>query len=135
MGRGSTQPRGPGFGKEVFKEPEQRTFSMWYVVAWKEYSEDTARTIDTGGGLMHALSEIHRDSRHWLRDRRVLIPPAAVRAVDDAGRRLEVTLTRAQIEQSPPVDTAEPVSCQHHVDLYDYFGFPFSFFMNNPRRG
>jgi hypothetical protein len=65
------------------------------------------------------------DSGHWLRGRRVLIPPAAVRHVDHARRRLEVALTRAQVEHSPPIDTAKPVSRQHHVDLYDYFGFPY----------
>ncbi len=65
------------------------------------------------------------DTRHWLRDRRVLIPPAAVRTFDDAHRTLEVALTRAQVERSPRIDTAQPVSRQHHVDLYSYYGFPY----------
>lgn len=66
------------------------------------------------------------DTRHWRRDRRVLIPPAAVQKVDEAHRRLEVGLTRAQVDQSPPIDTAQPVSRQHHVDLYSYYGFPYT---------
>jgi sporulation protein YlmC with PRC-barrel domain len=66
------------------------------------------------------------DSRHWLGGRRVLIPPAAVQKVDDARRRLEVALTRAQVEHSPPIDAAKPVSRQHHADLYSYFGFPYA---------
>jgi sporulation protein YlmC with PRC-barrel domain len=66
------------------------------------------------------------DTRHWLRDRRVLIPPAAVQKIDDARRRLEVALTRRQVEQSPPIDTAKPVSRQHHADLYSYYGCPYS---------
>jgi sporulation protein YlmC with PRC-barrel domain len=65
------------------------------------------------------------DSRHWLHGRRVVIPPAAVRAVDDAHRRLEVKSTRAQVELSPPVDTARPVSRQHHASLYSYYGCPY----------
>lgn len=65
------------------------------------------------------------DTQHWLRDRRVLIPPAAVRTVDDAHHRLVVALTRPQVEHSPTIDTAKPVSRQHHVDLYSYFGFPY----------
>jgi hypothetical protein len=65
------------------------------------------------------------DSRHWLRDRRVLIPPGAVRTVDQAHRTLEVALTRTQVEHSPPSDMAKPVSRQHDVDLYSYYGFPY----------
>jgi sporulation protein YlmC with PRC-barrel domain len=65
------------------------------------------------------------DSRHWLRGRRVLIPPAAVGALDRARGRVELPFTRARIEQSPRIDTAKPVSRQHHVDLYSYFGFPY----------
>jgi hypothetical protein len=65
------------------------------------------------------------DSRHWIRGRRVLIPPPAVQRVDEVRRRLEVALTRAQIERSPTPDTAKPVSRQHHVDLYSYYGCPY----------
>lgn len=63
--------------------------------------------------------------RHWPRGHHVLIPPAAVCDVDPAQRRLAVALTRAQVECCPSVDSAKPVSRQHCVDLYDYFGFPY----------
>jgi hypothetical protein len=65
------------------------------------------------------------DTRHWLRDRRVLIPPAAVVSVGTGRHRVEVGLTRVQVEHSPPIDTAKPVSRQHEIDLYQYFGFPY----------
>jgi sporulation protein YlmC with PRC-barrel domain len=65
------------------------------------------------------------DSRHWLRDRHVLIPPAAVVSIDDSRKQLDVALTRLQVEHSPPIDTAQPVSRQHHVDVCSYFGFPY----------
>jgi hypothetical protein len=55
----------------------------------------------------------------------VLIPPAAVRAIDDPRRRVAVGLTRAQVEHSPSIDTAKPVSRQHHIDVCSYFGFPY----------
>ena len=65
------------------------------------------------------------DTRHWLRNRRVLIPPAVVQTIDDAHRKLVVSLTRSEVERSPTIDTAKPVSRQHHVSLYSYFGFPY----------
>ncbi|HYB43884.1 MAG TPA: PRC-barrel domain-containing protein [Candidatus Methylomirabilis sp.] len=65
------------------------------------------------------------DARHWLTGRRVLIPPAAVLRVDVERHRVEVGLTRSKVEQSPRIDTARPVSRQHHVTLYDYYGFPY----------
>jgi len=66
------------------------------------------------------------DIRHWLRDRRVLLVPHAVQMMDHARRHAVVALTRMQVEQSPPAQTAVPVALQHDVDLYAYFGFPYS---------
>jgi sporulation protein YlmC with PRC-barrel domain len=65
------------------------------------------------------------DNRHRRDAGRVLIPPAAVRAIDDPRRRVAVGLTRAQVEHSPSIDTAKPVSRQHHIDVCSYFGFPY----------
>jgi hypothetical protein len=66
------------------------------------------------------------DIRHWLRDRRVLLAADAVRMLDHVRRQVVVALTRTQVEQSPPTQTAVPVALQHDVDLYAYFGFPYS---------
>jgi hypothetical protein len=46
--------------------------------------------------------------------------------VDHSRRHVVVALTRAQVEQSPPTQTAVPAALQHEVDLYTYFGFPYS---------
>lgn len=66
------------------------------------------------------------DIRHWLSDRRVLLAPDAVRTVDRARQQIVVALTATQVEQSPPTGTAVPLALQHGVDLYTYFGFPYS---------
>jgi hypothetical protein len=62
---------------------------------------------------------------HWLPRRHVLIPPLALRALDETGATLHVTLTKAQVRDSPGIDTDKPVSRQHAIELAQYFGFPY----------
>ena len=81
--------------KEFFVD--DRTWAVRYLVA------------DTGG---------------WMRERRVLISPHALRAVQSAEHVIPVDLTRQQVEASPPVTSDEPVS-RHFEDAYHrYFGWP-----------
>lgn len=61
----------------------------------------------------------------WLSGRDVLISPHAVQRLDSGGHRIELALTRRQIEEAPGVDTDKPVSRQHEVPLYDYYGYPY----------
>ncbi len=64
------------------------------------------------------------EASEWLNGRRVLIPHAAVGAPDWQERRLPVSLTRAQVEHSPDVDTHKPVSRQHEIEQFTYYGYP-----------
>ena len=59
----------------------------------------------------------------WLPGRRVLLAPQAVGRPDWEGKLLPVSLTRAQIEASPPIEADEPVSRQREHDLHAYFGW------------
>jgi sporulation protein YlmC with PRC-barrel domain len=75
------------------------------------FFEDTTSTIrylvvDTGG---------------WLGGRRVLLAPAALGEVDHDAQKISTALTRAQIEDSPGVDTDQPVSRQHEEQLHRYY--------------
>lgn len=63
------------------------------------------------------------DTGTWLSGRKVLLSPAAMRGVDPAGRRIDTTLTRRQVEASPSIDTAKPVSRQHESELHTYYGY------------
>jgi hypothetical protein len=79
------------------------------------YFEDTSWTvrhlvIDAGG---------------WLVGRQVLISPRAIQKVDPLGQRLVTNLTKQQVENSPGLDTARPVSRQYETSLYDYYGYPY----------
>jgi len=51
----------------------------------------------------------------WLGTRRVLISPISVIHADWIGRRLDVALTKRQVENSPDIDTDKPVSRQHEI--------------------
>jgi len=66
-------------------------------------------TVDTGG---------------WLGGRRVLISPFAVVHADWPARRLDLALTKQQVENSPDVDTQRPVSRQQEANYLGYYGFP-----------
>jgi hypothetical protein len=64
------------------------------------------------------------DTGTWLIDRKVLIHPSAIKQPTyEGGRRLAVSLTKAQIEDSPDIHTDEPVSRAMELNLYDYYGW------------
>jgi hypothetical protein len=61
----------------------------------------------------------------WLFNRKVLISPFALGKVDVSRERLDVTLTKKQVEKSPGIDTDKPVSRQHEASYFDYYGYPY----------
>ncbi len=40
-------------------------------------------------------------------------------------RRLDVALTKKQVEHSPDINTHQPVSRQHEIAYFGYYGYPF----------
>jgi hypothetical protein len=67
-------------------------------------------TVETGG---------------WLGGRPVLISPISVLHADWPAQRLEVALTKNQVENSPDIDTHQPVSRQHEALYNRYYGYPY----------
>ena len=67
-------------------------------------------TLDTGG---------------WLGGRRVLISPISVVHTDWQMKRLDVALTKKQVENSPNIDIHKPVSRQHEAVYLGYFAYPY----------
>ena len=59
----------------------------------------------------------------WLSGRKVLISPISVRDVDWDDEVLNVKLSQQQVRDSPSVDTDKPVSRQHEIDYYNYYGY------------
>lgn len=66
-------------------------------------------TVETGG---------------WLNGRRVLISPFSITGVDWQAGKVNVSLTQQQVQDSPGIDTHQPVSRQHETAYLGYFGYP-----------
>jgi sporulation protein YlmC with PRC-barrel domain len=61
------------------------------------------------------------DTGHWLPGRKVLISPESVRPPEAQEEALHVELTCEKIQQSPPIESDEPVSRQHQRDLAGHY--------------
>jgi len=67
-------------------------------------------TVETGG---------------WFDGREVLISPFSVLHTDFEAKRLDVSLTKKQVENSPDINTHQPVSRQQEAAYLGYYGYPF----------
>ena len=61
----------------------------------------------------------------WLPNREVLISPISVGHCDHAKKLLSVSLTKAQVKGSPDIDTHKPISRQHEMGYFGYYGYPY----------
>jgi hypothetical protein len=64
------------------------------------------------------------DTGFWLPGRLVLISPHAFGHFDNEGEILNVNLTGKQIENSPQIESHRPVSRQHEIEYFQYYGWP-----------
>ncbi len=64
------------------------------------------------------------DTGGWLSGRQVLLSPFSITALDWAGKRINAGLTRAQVEKSPGIDTALPISRLEESNLNQHYGWP-----------
>jgi len=61
----------------------------------------------------------------WLGGRPVLLSPYSIASVDWQTQRIDVSLTKKQVENSPHIDTHKPVSRQHEAEYLGYYGYPY----------
>ncbi len=61
----------------------------------------------------------------WLAQRHVLLSPMAIQDAASAASPLSASVTQQQVENSPDIDIHKPVSRQHEVEQYGYYGYPF----------
>lgn len=64
------------------------------------------------------------DTGSWMTGRLVLLSPHAFGKLDQKEKTLHVSLSRRQIENSPSIESHQPVSRQYEVDYYRYYGWP-----------
>lgn len=73
------------------------------------------------------------DTGSWLAERLVLLPPLVLGQADAEDETLRVSLTKGQVEASPPIERDMPVSRQmeaeihRHYDWVPYWQAPFPF--------
>jgi hypothetical protein len=65
------------------------------------------------------------DTGGWLAGRQVLISPISVVKADWAAERIEVALTKSQVENSPSIETHKPVSRRYEAIYFTYYGYPY----------
>ena len=94
-------------------------------------------TIRATDGELGKFDQLYFDDETWailyltvdtggcLGGRQVLISPMSIAHVDWPERRLDVALTKRQVENSPDINTHEPVSRQHEAAYLGYYGYPY----------
>ena len=65
------------------------------------------------------------DTGSWLSGRKVLLSPHAFGSLHEAGKLMQVNLTRKQIEESPSIESHKPVSRQYEEEYFRYYGWPY----------
>lgn len=65
------------------------------------------------------------DTGTWLSSRKVLISPISIHDADWSGQTLPVSITKAQVENSPSFDADKPVSRQNEEQYLGYYGYPY----------
>ena len=61
----------------------------------------------------------------WLSNRKVLVSPMALWEPNWDAAKFPARLTLEQVRNSPSIDTDRPVSRQHELDFYSYYGYPY----------
>jgi uncharacterized protein YrrD len=74
--------------------------------------------------LHWAIRYLVAETGTWLNDKQVLISPYALKTVTLEEKIISVDLTKAQIEDSPSLDSDKPVSQQFEGAYFEYYGWP-----------
>jgi|ERR1019366_293041 hypothetical protein len=62
------------------------------------------------------------DTGNWLPGRKVILPLTALGQPDQVLRKFPVALTMRQVQESPDIDTNQPVSRQIEAQAYSHYG-------------
>ena len=65
------------------------------------------------------------ETGNWFSSRKVLISPISIHHPDWENKLLPVSITQAQVKNSPDIDTKKPVSRQHEMQYLSHYGYPY----------
>jgi len=71
-----------------------------------------------------AVRYLVANTASWLSDRKVLISPYSLSGVNSSDEKVSVQLTKKEIEDSPSINSDEPVSNQFEGAYNGYYGYP-----------
>jgi hypothetical protein len=71
-----------------------------------------------------AVRYVIADTGSWLAGKQVLLSPHAFGPPQEGGKLLQVNLTRKQIEESPSIESHQPVSRQYEEEYHRHYGWP-----------
>lgn len=74
--------------------------------------------------LHWAVRYLVADTGNWLVGNQVLISPYALISVNKEAENIGISLSKKQIENSPPLESDKPVSKQFEMDYYGYYEWP-----------
>ena len=92
-------------------------------------------TIGATDGIIGRVRDFYFDDESWVirylvvnagegeAQRKVLISPISIGQPNWSEKILPVSLTRAQVVQSPDIDTDKPVSRQQEMGYFGYYGY------------
>ena len=101
-----------------------RTSQHLIGVAIAATDGDIGRVVDVYFDHEHwALRYLVVDTGTWLSSRRVLVAPWAFAGLDADERRLAVSLSRAQVRDSPDAAAQGPISRRHELEFHAYYGY------------
>ncbi len=63
------------------------------------------------------------DTGDWLPGKRALVPPASLGEADWVERKINVMVTREDIESSPNIDLHQPITREQEVAYFAHFGW------------
>ena len=72
-----------------------------------------------------AIRYVVVDTGNWVKGQRVLISPWSVSRTEWDERRLLLSISRQQVEDSPDIDTHQPISRRQESSYLDYYGYPY----------
>jgi sporulation protein YlmC with PRC-barrel domain len=103
----------------------------------REVSTLKGLTVSATDGEIGSVYDVYFDAKHWtvryfvvdtgswLAGRRVLVSPMSLRVAGVVEDRLNVRLSKTQVEQAPSWDTEKPVSRQHEIAYAQYYDHPY----------